>query len=183
MHPHASIAAPNLAELRRLTERMAGAHETREVLPFGIPEMDAALPGGGLAIGAVHEISEGGPRGCHAPLRAGGCHRFRPATTWPAATQLCLRASLTACFLDEEGDARPHRPMATGAVDGVLAGGELALLSRGALFVEGSGDSGRYGDSGTSACLTDTRRDRTRHVDHGRSGGDRGDSDLRPAHR
>jgi protein ImuA len=70
MQPHASIAAPKLAELRRLTERVAGPHEVREVLPFGIPEMDAALPGGGLAIGAVHEISEGGPRGCHAPVAA-----------------------------------------------------------------------------------------------------------------
>ena len=70
MHSHASIAAPNLPELRRLTERMAGAREAREVLPFGIPEMDAALPGGGLATGAVHEISEGGPRGCYAPVAA-----------------------------------------------------------------------------------------------------------------
>ena len=70
MRSHASIAAPKLAELRRLTERIADPHEVREVLPFGIPEIDAALPGGGLAIGAVHEVSEGGPRGCYAPVAA-----------------------------------------------------------------------------------------------------------------
>src|SRR5437016_3429418 len=27
------------------------------VLPFGVPAMDAALPGGGLALGALHEIA------------------------------------------------------------------------------------------------------------------------------
>ena len=70
MHPNASIAAPNLAELRRVTERMAGPRDARDVLPFGIPQMDAVLPGGGLAIGAVHEVSQGGPRGCYAPVAA-----------------------------------------------------------------------------------------------------------------
>src|SRR6516165_6745981 len=70
MRSHASIAAPNLAELRRLTEHMAGPRDARDVLPFGIPEMDAALPGGGLAIGGVHEISEPGPRGPYAPVAA-----------------------------------------------------------------------------------------------------------------
>ena len=36
------------------------------MLPFGIKEIDEALPGGGLALGAVHEFSEEGPRGGYA---------------------------------------------------------------------------------------------------------------------
>lgn len=30
------------------------------VLPFGLPEMDARIPGGGLAFGALHEVAGGG---------------------------------------------------------------------------------------------------------------------------
>ena len=36
------------------------------VLPFGIEAIDAALPGGGLALGALHEFGEDGPRGSYA---------------------------------------------------------------------------------------------------------------------
>jgi len=32
----------------------------REVLPFGIPPIDRHLPGGGLALGALHEVAGGG---------------------------------------------------------------------------------------------------------------------------
>ncbi|HLZ67170.1 MAG TPA: damage-inducible protein [Aliidongia sp.] len=34
---------------------------TLPTLPFGIPEIDSALPTGGLALGAVHEVIGGGP--------------------------------------------------------------------------------------------------------------------------
>jgi protein ImuA len=33
----------------------------REVLPFGIREIDKKLPGQGLSLGALHEVSEAGP--------------------------------------------------------------------------------------------------------------------------
>ena len=39
--------------VRRLEQQSAARHG---VLPFGIAEIDRALPGGGLALGAVHEI-------------------------------------------------------------------------------------------------------------------------------
>ena len=55
-----------LAELRRLIERTSGAHADLGVLPFGVEGMDRALPGKGLALGALHEIFEGGPRGNYA---------------------------------------------------------------------------------------------------------------------
>lgn len=64
-----------LAELRRLTEPAVEARTTDSVLPFGAGTLDRALPGGGLALGALHQIHEGGPRGRYAAsavLFAGG---------------------------------------------------------------------------------------------------------------
>ena len=42
-------------------ERGSGADPVSSRLPFGIPELDAHLPGQGLALGAVHELFAGGP--------------------------------------------------------------------------------------------------------------------------
>ncbi len=42
-------------------ERGFGADPVSSRLPFGIPELDAHLPGHGLALGAVHELFAGGP--------------------------------------------------------------------------------------------------------------------------
>ncbi|MCQ8241651.1 hypothetical protein [Rhizosaccharibacter radicis] len=55
-----------LAGLRAVVaalERGWGTGETRPdaVLPFGLPCLDDHLPGGGLTLGAVHEIAAGGP--------------------------------------------------------------------------------------------------------------------------
>ena len=72
------VAAPVpavLADLRRLIAGRHGVTEQRTTLPFGLPALDAALPGGGLALGVVHQISEAGPRGHYAAtamLFAGG---------------------------------------------------------------------------------------------------------------
>jgi protein ImuA len=38
----------------------AGGRVGKGVLPFGIPELDARLPGGGLPLGALHEVAGGG---------------------------------------------------------------------------------------------------------------------------
>jgi protein ImuA len=53
--------APSLSALReRIREIEQPARHG--VLPFGVAAIDGALPGGGLALGAVHEIiGEGGP--------------------------------------------------------------------------------------------------------------------------
>ena len=77
MPPPRSSDAPTLAELRRLTYRAGGGREAPDsrALPFGVSGLDAALPGGGLALGALHQIHEGGPRGrdaAAAVLFAGG---------------------------------------------------------------------------------------------------------------
>src|SRR5262245_28734214 len=47
-----------LGELRRRLARMEGLpDEGQSRLPFGLPSLDAHLPHGGLAFGAVHEIA------------------------------------------------------------------------------------------------------------------------------
>ncbi len=58
-----------IAELRRWLERKAAhAPVAMGVLPFGLKEMDARLPNGGLALGHLHEIQEGGSTSTYASL-------------------------------------------------------------------------------------------------------------------
>src|SRR3954469_4471396 len=48
-------------ELRERIQRLAGdATHERPVLPFGIEVIDRVLPGGGLTLGALHEVAGGG---------------------------------------------------------------------------------------------------------------------------
>ncbi|AYV48552.1 damage-inducible protein [Caulobacter flavus] len=42
----------------------------RTVLPFGVPQIDERLPGGGLAIGALHEVAGGADGALHAATPA-----------------------------------------------------------------------------------------------------------------
>jgi protein ImuA len=46
------------------------SHAARKLstLPFGIPDIDARLPGGGLALGHLHEVIEGGAAGEYAAV-------------------------------------------------------------------------------------------------------------------
>ena len=48
-------------DLRRQIERFGGAHGSRKSLPFGVLVLDRHLPGGGLTLGALHEVIEHGP--------------------------------------------------------------------------------------------------------------------------
>jgi protein ImuA len=57
-----------LAELRQRIERASSPTRARTILPFGLAAMDSALPGGGLALGAVHELCDGGSDAWRAPL-------------------------------------------------------------------------------------------------------------------
>lgn len=50
-----------IASLRALIQRIEdGGRPAHSVLPFGVREVDARLPGGGLARGALHEVAGGG---------------------------------------------------------------------------------------------------------------------------
>ncbi len=59
----AAVAISNavLDELREKIASLEGAgSRNRSVLPFGVREIDAQLPGGGLPYGALHEVAGGG---------------------------------------------------------------------------------------------------------------------------
>ncbi len=50
-----------IAELRDRISALEGGIAKRKVcLPFGVPEIDSMLPGGGLASGSIHEFAGGG---------------------------------------------------------------------------------------------------------------------------
>jgi len=57
-----SVASPAIPSLRARIARLEGGGGVprREVLPFGIPVLDRRLPGGGLALGCLHEVAGGG---------------------------------------------------------------------------------------------------------------------------
>lgn len=56
-----SAPAVVISELRERIARLEGGNaRERTVLPFGVAGIDKVLPGGGLALGALHEVAGGG---------------------------------------------------------------------------------------------------------------------------
>src|ERR1700731_865626 len=56
-----SAGLPIVEELRERIQHLEGAAARRRlVLSFGIKAIDRHLPGGGLALGALHEVAGGG---------------------------------------------------------------------------------------------------------------------------
>ena len=57
----ASVQPPAVLRLREQIQRLEGMPlRARTVLPFGVEAIDSRLPGGGLALGALHEVAGGG---------------------------------------------------------------------------------------------------------------------------
>jgi protein ImuA len=97
-------ANPIIQDLRDRIQHLEGAAvRAKTVLPFGIPEMDDRLPGGGLAYGAIHEFSGGGAGAVDgaaaASFAAGVAARTKGTVVWcharpdlfaPALAQLGL---------------------------------------------------------------------------------------------
>src|ERR1700730_8440434 len=84
---NASIIRPGIEELRERIRRLeSAAGRRRLVLPFGIQAIDRHLPGGGLALGALHEVAGGGHGaidGAAAALfAAGGAAGTRGKVLW-----------------------------------------------------------------------------------------------------
>lgn len=77
------------ASLERI-ERGGASHRACRGLPFGAPAIDAALPGGGLALGALHEVAGAGPDTEHgaAAARFAAGVLARAADTAPCAQVL-----------------------------------------------------------------------------------------------
>ncbi|MCO5730574.1 ImuA family protein [Rhizobium sp. SSA_523] len=76
-----------LADLRERISSIQGEGVAKAgCLPFGVPEIDAVLPGGGLALGALHEFAGGGSGtvdGAAAALFAAGiAARTRGPVVW-----------------------------------------------------------------------------------------------------
>ena len=120
-------ANPVIAQLQeRIAHLEGGAGRVREILPFGIAEIDRRLPGGGLALGALHEVAGGGNGavdGAAAALFVAGI----AARTQGKVLWIVTRADLFAPAIAQAGLA-PDR------VIHVEAGDEKALL---ACFEEG----------------------------------------------
>jgi protein ImuA len=100
-------------ELRQRIQRLAGAStHGRDVLPFGIEVIDRVLPGGGLTLGALHEVAGGGNGaidGAAAALFAAGiAARTKGKVLWCVTRQdLFAPALAQACFPVASSMSRP----------------------------------------------------------------------------
>src|ERR1700730_8161498 len=98
-----------LAALRRRREALERAgRRDRAVLPFAVPAVDKALPGKGLALGALHEVAGAGPDeedgAIAAAFLAGILARLEPARPglWCLAARVLYGPGLAACGLAPE---------------------------------------------------------------------------------
>ncbi|WP_112875110.1 ImuA family protein [Paracoccus endophyticus] len=82
-------ADPAIAALRARIAWIEGeVGSAREVLPFGIPQLDRKLPGGGLALGCLHEIAGGGNGAIDGAAAA--CFAAGIATRLPGKVLWCV---------------------------------------------------------------------------------------------
>lgn len=151
-----------IATLRTAIERIEGrVARQKTVLPFGIRDLDERLPGGGLALGALHEVAGGGNGaidGAAAALfSAGVAARTRGKVLWcvtrqdlfaPAIAQAGLLPDRV-IYVDAEDDKAVLACMEEGLRHGGLGSviGEVARLSMTAsrrlqLAAEGTGAIG-----------------------------------------
>ncbi|MGJ7038765.1 protein ImuA [Shinella sp. BE166] len=117
----ASAAHAVVADLRDRIRQFDGrAARDRAVLPFGVPDIDDRLPGGGLALASLHEVCGGGNdavEGAAAMLFAAGiAARTKGQVLW-----VLTRPDLFAPALAQAG-------LAPGRVIYVEAGDEKSLL-------------------------------------------------------
>ncbi|MTE01924.1 damage-inducible protein [Paracoccus sp. YIM 132242] len=94
---------PASAALRKQIARMEGdGRPAREVLPFGLPELDRRLPGGGLALGCLHEVAGGGNGAVDGA--AASCFAAGIAARLPGPVLWCVtEADLFAPGLEQAG--------------------------------------------------------------------------------
>ncbi|MCG0999337.1 ImuA family protein [Acetobacter persici] len=90
---------PGLETLRAAISRLEGYSDRRRtVLPFGVREIDSRLPGGGLALGSLHEVAGGGNDALHSAAAgqfcAGIAARTRGKVLWIVTRQDVFAPSL-----------------------------------------------------------------------------------------
>ncbi len=120
-------SSPILADLRARIARLDGGAKVAGVLPFGLPALDRRLPGGGLALGALHEVAggaDGAIDGAAAALFVAGIAARAAGPVLWCVTQ----ADLFAPGLEQAG-LHPDRVIRVEASDdrGVLAAMEEGL--------------------------------------------------------
>lgn len=87
-----------LADLRRRIEGMeGGGRPSPGILPFGVAAIDRHLPGGGLRLGALHEVADGAGEGALAALFAAGILARRGGPVLWCLTRRDLFAPALAC--------------------------------------------------------------------------------------
>ena len=122
-----TAARPEVAALRTaVAGLLQGRHAGPATgLPFGLPPLDACLPGGGLALGAVHELFAGGPaveHGAAPALFAAAALARRPGPVlWIAAQRDIYPPALARAGLD------PGRIIFIETRDGALRAMEESL--------------------------------------------------------
>ena len=114
-------SAATLSALRSRIADLEGEAQARAVLPFGLPALDRRLPGGGLALGCLHEVAGGG----HGAVdgAAAACFAAGIAARLPGQVLWCVtRPDLFAPGLAQAG-LPPER------VIHVEAGDEVSVLA------------------------------------------------------
>ena len=113
--------AATLSTLRSRIAHLEGEGQGRDMLPFGIPDLDRRLPQGGLPLGCLHEVA-GGAEGA-VDGAAAACFAAGIAARLPGQVLWCVvRADLFAPGLAQAG-LPPER------VIHVEAGDETAVLA------------------------------------------------------
>ena len=94
---------PTIAALRQQIAAMEGeGGPKRGVLPFGVDELDRGLPGGGLALGCLHEVAGGGNGAVDGA--AASCFAAGIAARLPGQVLWCVtQADLFAPGLEQAG--------------------------------------------------------------------------------
>jgi protein ImuA len=127
--------------IRRLREQIQCIEETplraRSVLPFGLEAIDSRLPGGGLALGALHEVAGGGNAaidGAAAALFAGGiAARTKGKVLWCVTRQDLFAPALAQVGLGPDRviyvDACDERSVLACFEEGVRHGGLGAVVA------------------------------------------------------
>ncbi|MCD9007494.1 hypothetical protein LDO31_14840 [Luteimonas sp. XNQY3] len=104
--PHSPVN-PAIAALRARIAHLEGAGgRARKALPFGIAAIDSRLPGGGLALGCLHEVAGGGngaiDGAAAAHFAAGIAARTRGRVLWCVTRQDLFAPALRQSGLDAD---------------------------------------------------------------------------------
>ncbi|MBB4008843.1 ImuA family protein [Allorhizobium taibaishanense] len=132
------VSSSALAALRRQVESLEGQHSrTRQVLPFGVNEIDRRLAGGGLVLGALHEVAGAGVDAAHAAAAglfvAGIAARLSGKVLWCVTRQDLFAPALEQAGLSPDRvifiDAGDEKALMTCFEEGLRHGGLAAVVA------------------------------------------------------